>query len=230
MSKFLLKTLVLFDYLRLNNLKTLNLLYKLFVFILLISCSPKQESMKHIFYLHGMIIEVQGINAVSDQFGPYEYTGIIDSLKATGAEVHSEVRTDKTDFYEFGKKISKQIDELIAKGVSPSNITVIGASKGGMIAMYISDMNTNNVNYVLLGSSSDYSQKTFDFNLHGNVLGIYEKSDNVAGNDYQHWIKKSTNATSFEELQINTGLGHGFLYTPNKAWLDPARKMINGKD
>lgn len=213
-----------------NNSGPMNILYQLSVLFLLISCSQKQESMKHIFYLHGMIIEIQGIKAVSPQFGAYEYTAIIDSLKTTGAEVHAEVRTDKTDFYEFGKKISKEIDELIAKGVSPSDITVIGASKGGMIAMYISDLNTNNVNYVLLGSSSDYSQKTFDFNLHGNILGIYEKSDDVAGNDYQHWIDKSTNAKSFEQLQINTGLGHGFLYTPNKAWLDPARKMIKGKD
>ena len=208
----------------------MNILYQLSLLFILISCSQKQETMKHIFYLHGMIIEIQGINAVSPQFGAYEYTSIIDSLKATGAEVHAEVRTENTEFYQFGKKISKEIDALISKGVTPEDITVIGASKGGMIAMYISDLNTNNVNYVLLGSSSEYSQKTFDFNMHGNILGIYEKSDTVAGNNYQHWIDKSTNATSFEQLQINTGLGHGFLYTPNKAWLDPARKIIMGKD
>ncbi len=216
--------------LKLNNLRPMNLLYKLSILILLISCSQKKESMKHIFYLHGMIIEVQGIHAVSPQFGAYKYTAIVDSLKATGADVHAEVRTEKTDFYEFGKKISKEIDELIAKGVAPSDITVIGASKGGMIAMYISDMNINKVNYVLLGSSSDYTRKTFDWNLHGNILGIYEKSDTVAGNSYQYWIDKSSNAASFEQLQINTGLGHGFLYTPNKAWLDPAREMIKRKD
>ncbi len=196
------------------------------IIILMISCSPKQESMKHIFYLHGMIIEVQGINAVSPQFGPYEYTIIVDSLKAIAAKVHAEVRTENTDFYEFGKKISKQIDDLIVKGVAPSDITVIGASKGGMIAMYISDMNVNKVNYVLLGSSSDYTRKTFDWNLHGNILGIYEKSDTVAGNNYQYWIDKSTNASKFEQLQINTGLGHGFLYTPNKAWLNPAKEWM----
>ncbi len=80
------------------------LLYKLSVLILLISCSQKQESMKHIFYLHGMIIEVQGIHAVSPQFGAYDYTDIIDSLKATGAKIHAEVRTEKTDFNEFGKE------------------------------------------------------------------------------------------------------------------------------
>ncbi len=208
----------------------MSILYKLSVLMVLFSCSPKQEPMKHIFYLHGMIIEIQGIHAVSPQFGPYEYTAIVDSLKATGAEVHTEVRTEATDFFEFGKKISKEIDGLISKGVAPSDITVIGASKGGMIAMYISDLNTNKVNYVLLGSSSDYTQNTFDWNLHGNILGIYEKSDTVAGNSYQYWIDKSTNAVKFEQLQINTGLGHGFLYTPNSAWLDPAREWMNHKD
>lgn len=208
----------------------MNLLFKLSVLMVLFSCSPKQEPMKHIFYLHGMIIEIQGIHAVSPQFGPYEYTAIVDSLKATGAEVHAEVRTEATDFFEFGKKISKEIDDLIAKGVDPSDITVIGASKGGMIAMYISDLNTNKINYVLLGSSSDYTRQTFDWNLHGNILGIYEKSDTVAGNSYQYWIDKSTKAVKFEQLQINTGLGHGFLYTPNSAWLDPAREWMNHKD
>jgi hypothetical protein len=208
----------------------MSILYKLSVLMVLFSCSPKQEPMKHIFYLHGMIIEIQGIHAVSPQFGPYEYTAIVDSLKATGGEVHTEVRTEATDFFEFGKKISKEIDGLISKGVAPSDITVIGASKGGMIAMYISDLNTNKVNYVLLGSSSDYTQNTFDWNLHGNILGIYEKSDTVAGNSYQYWIDKSTNAVKFEQLQINTGLGHGFLYTPNSAWLDPAREWMNHKD
>ncbi|WP_297795731.1 hypothetical protein [uncultured Eudoraea sp.] len=186
--------------------------------------------MKHIFYLHGMIIEVQGINAVSDQFGPYEYNAIIDSLKATGAEVHAEVRTEETDFFEFGKKISKEIDGLISKGVAPSDITVIGASKGGMIAMYISDMNPHKINYVLLGSDSPYTRKTFDFNLHGTILGIYERSDNIAPDNYQYWIDKSTNAGKFEQLRINTGLGHGFLYTPNKAWLLPATEWPNHRD
>jgi hypothetical protein len=177
-----------------------------------------------------MIVENQGINAVSPEFGPYEYTRIVDSLKATGAKVHAEVRNEQTDFYKFGEKVSKQIDGLIAKGMAPSDITVIGASKGGMIAMYISHINTNKVNYVLLGSSSDYAQKTFNWNLHGNVLGIYEKSDTVAGNNYQYWITKSTNASKFEQLQINTGLGHGFLYTPNKAWMNPTKDWMTHPD
>ena len=64
--------------------------------------------MKHIFYLHGMIIEVQGIHAVSPQFGAYEYTTIIDSLKATGAKIHAEVRTEKTDFTNLERKFQRK--------------------------------------------------------------------------------------------------------------------------
>lgn len=195
----------------------------------LMGCASQTSPSKHIFYLHGMIVEIQGIHAVSEQFGPYEYTAIIDSLKATGAQVHNEVRTQDTDFIQFAEKTSQQIDRLIARGVSPADITVIGASKGGMLAMNISHLNMNPINYVLLGADSDYSEKTFDWSLHGNILGIYEKSDDIAGKNYQFWKDKSPEAIRFERLEINTGLNHGFLFRPIKEWLEPAKAWIIGQ-
>ncbi|TFG75086.1 MAG: hypothetical protein E4H26_06700 [Flavobacteriales bacterium] len=183
--------------------------------------------MKHVFYLHGMIVEVQGENAVSDVFGPYKYRDIIDSLNAAGYEVHSEVRTTSTDFNAFCEKVSKEIDQLIGDGVPPGAITVIGASKGAMMAMQISNNNRHPVNYVLLGANSDRTEQSFDWKLHGRILGIYEKSDTVAGKDYSYWIGRSTKALEFEQLEINTGLGHGFLYRPVKAWLEPAKEWID---
>ena len=95
--------------------------------------------------------------------------------------------------------------------------------------MNISHLNKNPVNYVFLGSDSAYSEKTFDWSLHGNILGIYERSDEVAGNNYQFWIDKSPDAVRFKALEINTGLNHGFLYRPIPEWLVPARKWINGE-
>ena len=181
---------------------------------------------KHVFYLHGMIIEVQGVNAVSDVFGPYKYSGIVDSLNAAGYQVHSEVRTAKTDFNAFCQKVSREIDQLILDGVSPRAITVIGASKGAMMAMQISGLNKHPVNYVLLGANSDSTEQRFDWELHGHILGIYEKSDTVAGKDYSYWINRSPEAKEFEQLEINTGLGHGFLYRPIKEWLGPAKEWI----
>ena len=37
-----------------------------------LSCTQSQPR-KHVFYLHGMIVQVQGINAVSETFGAYRY-------------------------------------------------------------------------------------------------------------------------------------------------------------
>jgi hypothetical protein len=49
----------------------------------------------------------------------------------------------------------------------------------------------------------------------------------VAGKDYSYWIGRSTEALEFEQLEINTGLGHGFLYRPVTAWLGPAKEWID---
>ena len=201
----------------------------LFFIVLLVSVSlnaQKTKAVKHVFYLHGMIIEVQGVNAVSDVFGPYKYEDIIDSLKSTGYQVHSEVRTTKTDFNVFCQKISQQINQLINDGVAPNDISVIGASKGAMMAMQISSSTTHPVNYILLGANSDRTEKNFNWKLHGRILGIYEQSDTVAGKDYSYWIDRSSEAKEFQQLKINTGLGHGFLYRPISAWLGPAKDWI----
>ena len=201
--------------------------FMLFIWLAVMTSSCQQEKdMKQVFYLHGMIVEVQGVNAVSEQFGPYEYHAIVDALKDAGYEVHAEVRTTQTDFNRFCKKISLQIDELVRKGFSPRDITVIGASKGAQMAMQISDLNEHPVNYVLLGANSDRLEGHYAWELHGHILGIYEASDQIAPKDYTYWINRSPDAREFEQLQINTGLGHGFLYTPNEAWMGPAKAWI----
>jgi hypothetical protein len=190
--------------------------------------SQQTKTMKHIFYLHGMILESQGINAVSTVFGPYKYQEIIDSLKATGYQEHSEVRTTKTNFNTFCTKVSGQIDELVKEGIQPNDISVIGASKGALMAMTISDRNTHAINYILLGANSDRTEQNFEWKLHGRILGIYEKSDNIAGKAYSYWIDRSTGAKEFMQLEINTGLGHGFLYRPIKEWLNPTLSWVRG--
>jgi esterase/lipase len=190
-----------------------------------LSCQ-QSKAMKHVFYLHGMIVSVQGIHAVSEEFGPYEYESIIDALHEAGYEVHAEVRTTQTDFDAFCRRISGQIDQLVSEGTSPRDITVIGASMGGLMAMQISDLNTHPVNYVLLGANSDRNEKNYDWHLHGRILGIYEASDQIAGKEYTYWIDRSPEAEAFEQKQIHTGLGHGFLYTPHEAWMGPTREWI----
>ncbi len=191
--------------------------------------SMQSQETRHVFYLHGMIVELQGINAVSETFGPYRYTEILDSLRSSGYEVHSGVRSRNTDYTAFAARISNNIDALIAEGTSPENITVIGASAGAHIAMAVSDQNTHAVNYVLLGANSDRLEASGSWKLNGRILGIYEASDQIAGKDYTYWINRSTGALTFRQLRINTGLGHGFLFRPIADWLEPVRLWVSGK-
>jgi len=189
------------------------------------NCNPPPINKTHIFYLHGRIVQEQGINAISEKFGKYEYSEIIDSLKIIGEEIHAEIRKPNTNFDEFCMYTSDQIDSLIRIGVNPKDILVIGASMGGVMAMKISSINTNPVNYVFLGSNNNSIEKDFDFNLHGQILGIYEKSDSICNKDYQYWIDKCEKVVEFKQLQIDTELGHGFLYRPLREWIDPIKNI-----
>ncbi len=195
----------------------------------ILACSSQIKEQKHVFYLHGRIVELQGINAYSERYGHYEYTKIIKALKAEEWIVYNEVRTATTDFDSFCTKVSLQIDSLINKGIAPSDITVIGGSKGAIMAMNISNRNPSPINYVLLGGNNEQVETENDWNLNGRILGIYEKTDQIANKSYQYWIQQSTNAKIFKEIEINTGLGHGFLYRPLNNWFLPAKEWVNSK-
>ncbi len=197
--------------------------------LVLTACGSKSE--KHIFYLHGRIIELQGVNAVSEEYGPYKYNEILDSLRALGATVHAEVRKEDVDFDAFCKKTSKQIDSLIKNGVDPSDITVIGASKGGVMAMSISNLNQHPINYVFLASNNDQIEgEHSDWKLKGRVLAIYDRSDTIAGKKYDVWKQRSPDVKAFKQVKLDTKLGHGFLYTPMKEWMVPVREWIFRED
>jgi hypothetical protein len=48
---------------------------------------------RYVFYLRGRILEVQGRNATSPDFGRYDYDGILRALAGRGLQVISEVRS-----------------------------------------------------------------------------------------------------------------------------------------
>ncbi len=193
----------------------------------LMSCKTQTENQKkYIFYLHGRIIEIQGENAVSEEFGKYEFDKIVEALKVENSEVIAEVRTENVDYLEYAKKVSKQIDSLVKSGIKPQNITIIGASKGAIIACNISSINENPVNYVFLAGNNDYQEQHNDWKFHGQVLCIYDDSDSIAGKNYDFWKNKPNYTIKFEQIKIDKNLGHGFLYQPHKEWIEPTKKWI----
>ena len=86
------------------------------------------RSVRYVFYLHGRILETQGRQAVSPDFGPYEYDAILGALAARGFTVISEVRTGDAG-QEFVDKVVTQVRRLRRAGVPAAHIGVIGASK-----------------------------------------------------------------------------------------------------
>lgn len=202
---------------------------KLFIFFLVAiafsSCNAQLPT-KHIFYLHGRIIEQQGKNAVSEQFGKYELDSIIAALKVENGIVHAEIRNSNVDYKLYAEKVSKQIDKLIQSGIEAKNITVIGASKGAIIACNISSLNTNAINYVFLAGNNDYQEMNNDWKFHGQVLCIYDSSDDIAGKNYDYWKKKENFTTKFEQIELKTNLGHGFIYKPLNVWIELTKKWI----
>lgn len=208
------------------KLKTLTILL---VSIIVYGCGFKyneQDKEKHIFYIHGRIIEIQGRNAYSEDFGKYELDSVVSAIKVEKSVVQYEIRNENVDPKEYAIHVSKQIDILIKNGVKPIDITIVGASKGAIIASHISSFNTNPINYVLLAGNNEYQETNNDWKFHGQVLCIYDLSDGIAGKNYNYWKNRENFTTKFEQLEIQTNLGHGFLYKPLSVWTEPAKKWI----
>src|SRR5262245_29152115 len=98
---------------------------------------------KYLFYLHGRLIEEKGIRPTDPQYGVYEYEQILDTFKQFGFTVISEARPKGTDVKDYASKTVNQVQGLLNAGVPPYQITVVGASKGAVIAMVASTLLRN---------------------------------------------------------------------------------------
>lgn len=185
---------------------------------------------KYLFYLHGKILEDQGANASNPYFGIYKYNDILAAFRKEGFAVISEVRKKNTDVEQYADQVTDQINELLKKGIPANDITVVGASKGAVIAMFVSTLLKNkDVNFVFLAACNDGNFESFpEINFYGNILSIYEKSDDIGESCIRFKNKASTTINHYKEIEINTGLHHGFLFQPLPEWVTPTVKWSNG--
>jgi hypothetical protein len=179
------------------------------------------------FYLHGKIIEDQGIPAISPDYGEYEYLPILEKLSSYGFVVISEQRPKNTEPAEYARKISMQVEELLKAGVPAGNISVVGASKGAGIAILVSYLLENReINYVIRGICDPASVEGLIQNnifLYGNVLSIYDSTDQQAGSCRKLFtFSEGKGISRYNEVILNVGTGHGVLYKPLDEWVLPA--------
>jgi hypothetical protein len=183
----------------------------------------------YLFYLHGQIVEGSNGRPVSSEYGPYEYYDIFKAFSSNNFVVISEIRPKNTDSETYSVKVGEWIKSLIKRGVPPSNISVVGASKGGNIAARISSaLQMPNINYVILAGLFAGRESERGLKLSGRVLSIHDSSDKFPITP-ENYFNKSVNIKAKKVIITNTGLGHGMLYRPYDEWLSEALSWINPK-
>ena len=182
---------------------------------------PVDKGSRYLIYLPGRIVQAGNTRPTSPKFGVYEYEQILATFKQNGFKVISEARDQSTDVERYAATLADEIRALLIAGVPAKHITIVGASQGSWIAMLTSTyLQNRNVNFVLIAACSADPAFLKMVNLHGNVLSIYEKTD--LAQSCVEYQRDATGLRDWKEVEVNTGLKHGFLFRPLKEWTDPA--------
>ncbi len=182
----------------------------------------------YVFYSHGYIVEGDNPKPVDTRFGwgLYDFPAIKQALSDPSYHVIAHHRPKDTDPFEYATTLNQQIRELVAAGVNPKNITIVGFSRGafitGLTSDKVSDLRVNTV--ILAGCGRLVWKKHTDIKVYGHVLSIYEKSDKSG--TCEKLKNKSYSVDSFTEMAIDTGLEHGAFYRPIPEWVEPVKAFI----
>jgi len=180
---------------------------------------------RYVFYLHGRIIEEQGPRPTHPRWGLYDYPAVLDALAQDGIILIAEQRAKGSDPDEYAQKIRGQVQQLAEAGVDAGNITVVGFSAGGAIAMKTSSIMVDlNINFVFLASCSGWLTEKKDLRLHGHVLSVYEESDGPLS--CAPVASRKPGPSEFSEIEISTGKEHGAFYLPRDEWVQPVLDWI----
>lgn len=204
----------------------------LFSFLFLLSNFLTAQQQQYIFFLHNKFLEGNSLTEKHPKYGVAEYKPILFKLKDKNTVVISEKRADHTDPEIYARKIVAQIDSLKTKGVPSKNISIVGTSQGGYIAQYVSYYAKNpDLKFIIIGASfkDDSLNEDPDFKLYGKILSITEKSDDghVAFSTQKRF--QNSQIKAFKEIEVSTGMNHGFLFKALDVWLVPTKEWVQKK-
>jgi len=184
----------------------------------------------YIFYLHGALVTELGNNAINQsvpEWGPYEFYNILDSLEKRNFEVISEIRKKGVHDSVYVNKVASQADSLLKARVKPSHILVLGASAGWDIGIRVSaKLKNRKMNFVIMGGCWPETYKEYlALTLYGRFLSVIESSD-PHGTCVRIFENRKINSN---EITLNTGLSHGFIYKGYRTWIDPIEQWFRGQ-
>ena len=197
---------------------------------------PHRDS-RYAIYLHGVVLDRMPEPAAVERF-----TRITHTLAAHGLVVIAEIRGPDTirkspeDLDRYARKVAAQVNALLQAGVPAHRISVVGYSRGGVIAqMTAGYVGRRDVGYaVLAGCVSErgavksfvpvlmrYAEK-----LAGRFLSVIEESDADFGS-CAPYLAKAGNAVMVEETVLSTGKGHLLFSEPDDRWLAPLTTWLS---
>lgn len=206
-----------------------NLLIVIILSSLLFTCDSEPDD-RIIFFIHNRFLEVHQLDELHPQYGRTEYKEIIREFEDNEFKVISEIRTGNVNARNYAETVVRQIDSLILIGIEAKKITVIGTSKGGYIAQYVSTLANNpNLNFVFIASFRNQDIESIpEINYCGNILNIYEKTDPFGVSAIERKHNSTCHIKNYKDIELNTGLGHGFLFKPLKEWIAPSVNWAKG--
>lgn len=188
------------------------------------------RSKRYLFYLHGLIVEEAGVRPRSEEHGYYEYRLILEELARQGFVVISEARPKGTQIQPYAGNIASQVKKLLANGVPAGNISVVGASKGGVIGAYVSTMlREKGINYVFLAGLFEKCLVDENLRLCGKVLSIHDRSDSQSITPALYF-QRSEGLGKFKAIVLGLDVGHGLIYRPYREWIEPLLEWVKEID
>jgi dienelactone hydrolase len=164
-------------------------------------------------------------------FGAYDYDGILDAFAQEGFIVISQVRRG-----DMGKAAVdwtvEQVEHLVATGVRPDRITVVGFSKGGGITLEAARRaQLDAVNYVILAGCSTNAEwvRRVSDGLRGRILSMYDRSDRFAPS-CRALFAAAEELRETEEVVLELGLDHGLFYRPREEWMSRIRSWARSPE
>lgn len=180
-----------------------------------------QSQPPYLIFLHARIVEEGGRRPTDPRFGVYQYDAILDSLRTSGSAVLSEQRPPGVPVDTFANRLVRQVDSLLRSGIAPEQITIVGFSRGGAIAILASSKLANPaLSFVFMGACGDWAFDRPDLAVTGRLLSIYETSDTL-GVSCTPLFARSGPGSKTKEIALSLGLGHGTFFQPRSAWITP---------